>query len=107
VVHPTHRSGIGPAQRTQSCIVRSDQHGTRAEQFSITEQITERRNPCVIKATARLVENENVWRCGKRRDDRDSASLAIRKSPRRYIKQMSDSQASREYVRAGLVVSPD
>jgi hypothetical protein len=48
--------------------VGSDHHGAAAEQLSVAKQIAERHNARVVKAAARLVEDENVRNCGKGHD---------------------------------------
>jgi hypothetical protein len=62
--------------------VRGDYHGTAAEQLSVTEEAAECSHALVIEATARLVENQNVWGCGKGHDDCQPTSLAIGESTR-------------------------
>jgi hypothetical protein len=57
--------------------VRGDHHGTAAEQLSVTEEAAECRHALVIEAAARLVEDEDVWRCGKGHDDCQPTSLAV------------------------------
>jgi hypothetical protein len=57
VAHLAERSGVWSAQRTQSWVVRGNQHSGRAKQLSVAEQIAECRYASIIKTAARLVED--------------------------------------------------
>ena len=65
--------------------MRGNQHGAAAKQLSITEKLAECRHAHIVKAAARLVEQEEIWGCRKRHNDRKAATLAIGESPRRCI----------------------
>jgi hypothetical protein len=80
VTHSAERSCIWLAQRTQPWIVRGDHHGTAAEQLSVTEEAAECNHALIIKAAARLVEDQNVWGCGKGHNDCQSTPLTIGES---------------------------
>jgi hypothetical protein len=93
VTNSAERSRIWAAQRTQPWVVRGDQYSACAEQLPIAEETAECRHAHIIKAAARLVEQENVWRCGKGHDDRESTPLAVGESPRRRVEKASDVEA--------------
>jgi hypothetical protein len=77
VTHSAERPRIWAAQRTQPWIVRGNYYGAAAEQLSVTEEAAECRHALVIEAAARLVEDEDVWGCGKGHDNREAAPLAV------------------------------
>jgi hypothetical protein len=57
-----------------------DHHGTAAEQLSIAQEAAECRHEVIIEAAARLVEDQNIWGCGKGHDNREAAPLAVGES---------------------------
>jgi hypothetical protein len=57
--------------------VRGDHHGAAAEQLSVTEEAAECSHALVIEAAARLVEDQDVWGCGKGHDNREATSLTV------------------------------
>ena len=80
MTHTPKRPSIWAAQRTQPWVVRGDHHGAAAEQLSIAQEAAECRHAVIIEAAARLVEDQDVWGCGKGHDDRKSTPLAVGES---------------------------
>ena len=50
--------------------MRGDQHGAGAKELAVAQKIAECRYARIIKTAAGLVEDQQIWRCGKRHDDR-------------------------------------
>jgi hypothetical protein len=61
--------------------VRGDERGAIAEQLLVAEEIAECSNAPVIETAAWLVEDENVWSCGKCHDKCEPTPFAVGKTP--------------------------
>jgi hypothetical protein len=83
--------------------MRGDHHGAAAKHVSIAEELTERSHAFIIKAAARLVDDEKVRGCGKGYDHCEPTPFAVREPPWCHVKQMSDVKTLCEQLRARCV----
>ena len=65
MTHSTEGPRIWTAQRAQPWVVRSDDDRAAVQQHLVAEEFAECSYPLVIEAAARLVQDQNVWGCGK------------------------------------------
>jgi hypothetical protein len=73
--------------------MRSDDHRAVFEQRFVTEQIAQCRHALVIEAATRLVEDEDVWGCGKCHDKCEPTPFPVGEAPGCGVKELRDFEA--------------